>query len=173
MRLGAGAVEAYCQTRQSGIFQPKDDLPREQRRGAGRERNAHAHFAGVRDEFKQVRTLDRIATGEHENRHFHGRNLIDEVLALVGGQFHGMAQRLRSRPAMHASQVAGLRHFPNGEKRLLVEIDGLNLRIHDSIRTEPKPNRSDQSRMPTAEAEAPSEFNYSSALARNAGLSPR
>jgi hypothetical protein len=143
VRLGSGAVETHRKPRQARLFEPEDDFARQQRRGAGRERDTDAHLAGVRDEFKKVRPFDRVAARKHEDGHVHSRNLIDQVLTLVGGQLHRVAQRLRGRPAVHAGEVASLSHFPDGQKRPLVEIDGLNLRVHDSMKPAKCAKRSD------------------------------
>jgi hypothetical protein len=47
---------------------------------------------------------------------------------------------------MHAGQVAGLGYFPNGNERALVEIDGVDERVHASIKPESGVNCSDVSR---------------------------
>ena len=35
---------------------------------------------------------------------------------------------------MYTGEIASLRHLPDGNERLLVEIDRVDLRIHDLIR---------------------------------------
>ena len=79
---GAGAVHADGQPRQAGFLEPDDNLPRQQRRGARRERDAHAHRPGVADQLEQIGPLDGVAAGEHEDGHLHRRNLIDQVACL-------------------------------------------------------------------------------------------
>ncbi len=84
----------------------------------------------MRDQLEQVRPLDGIAAREHEDGRLHLRYLADQVLALRRGEFQRMAIRLSRCAAMHAGQIAGLSNLPNGDERALVEVDGVDSRIH-------------------------------------------
>ena len=75
------------------------------------------------DEIEQVRPLDGIASSEHKDRDLHRRDLVDQLLALIGAELHRTSIRLRRGAAVHACQIAGLRHLPDGDEWALVEID--------------------------------------------------
>ena len=79
------------------------------------------------DQLEQVRPFDGVASCEHENWNLQDRNLIDQVLAFVRAEFHWVAIRLGGGSTMHTRHVAGLRHFPNGNERALIEIDRIDL----------------------------------------------
>jgi hypothetical protein len=86
------------------------------------------------DQLEQIGPFDRIASREHKNWNLQGRDLINQALALSGAEFHGVAIRLGGGAAMHTRQVTGLRHFPDGNERAFVEIDRIDLRVHDPMR---------------------------------------
>ena len=86
------------------------------------------------DQLEQIGPFDRVASREHKNWNLQGRNLIDQVLALSGAEFHGVIVRLGGGAAMHTRQVTGLRHFPDGEEWEFVEFNRIDLRIHSPIR---------------------------------------
>jgi hypothetical protein len=73
----------------------------------------------------------RIAPGEHEDRHAHGGDLLDQILAFRRSQFHRMPVGLGRCAAMHAGQIAGLGHLPDGDERPLVEVDRVQSQVHD------------------------------------------
>ena len=56
-----------------------------------------------------------------------------------------MPLRLRGRPAVHACQIACLGHFPDSNKGTLVEIDGVDERVHVFISPGSARTRSDES----------------------------
>ena len=56
-----------------------------------------------------------------------------------------MPLRLRGRPAVHACQIACLGHFPDSNKGTLVEIDGVDERVHVFISLGSARTRSDES----------------------------
>jgi hypothetical protein len=86
------------------------------------------------DQLERIGPFDRVASREHKNWNLQGRNLIDQVLALSGAEFHGVIVRLGGGAAMHTRQVTGLRHFPDGEEWEFVEINRIDLRVHGLMR---------------------------------------
>ena len=88
----------------------------------------------ISNELKQVGPLDGVPAREPKDRHFPGGNQVNE-LAFRGAKLFRMAIRLRGGAAMHAGKIARLRDFPDRNERTLIEIDGLNLRVHASIRS--------------------------------------
>jgi hypothetical protein len=130
MRGGAGAVHADREAGEPGFFEAEHDLARKQGGGARRERDADADFPRMGDQFEQIRPFDGVTASENEDGNFEVGDLIDELLAFLGREFHGVALRLRGGAAMHAGQIAGLGDFPDGDERALVEIDGVNERVH-------------------------------------------
>jgi hypothetical protein len=86
------------------------------------------------DQLEQIGPFDRVASREHKNWNLQGRNLIDQVLALSGAEFHGVAIRLGGGAAMYTRQVTGLRNFPDGNERAFVEVDRIDLRVHGPMR---------------------------------------
>src|SRR6476469_3292862 len=115
------------------MLQPINNVPGQKRGGAGRKRNVNPGRARMLYEFEQVWPLDGIAAGEYEYGHLPGRNLVDELLSFGGAQLRGVALGLRGGPAMHTGEIARLGDFPNGNEGALIEIDGLDLRVHGTI----------------------------------------
>ena len=97
------------------------------------------------DELEQVGALDGIAAGEHEDRDLERFDLVDKLLAFVGAELHGVALGLRGGAAVHAGEVAGLCHFPDGDEGALVEVDGVDERVHDLMKPDSDGGRSDES----------------------------
>jgi hypothetical protein len=86
------------------------------------------------DQLEQIWPFDWVASREHKNWNLQGCNLIDQALALICAEFHWVAIGLRGGAAMHTRQIAGLRHFPDGNERAFVEINRIDLRVHDLMR---------------------------------------
>src|SRR5437868_8146337 len=97
------------------------------------------------DQLEQIGPLDRISAGKHEDRHLHVRNLVDKRLSFLGTQFPWITIRLCGGAAVHTGQIASLGHLPNCNEGALVEIDGVNLRVHKAIRLQTNLACSDQS----------------------------
>ena len=76
----------------------------------------------VADQVVEVGPLERIAAGEHHQRLAEGADLVEQAVALFGGQFLGLPLGLRGRAAMDAGEVAGLGGFPDHQQRGLVEV---------------------------------------------------
>ncbi len=134
MSLCACSVHADGESGQPSFLEPHDDLPGEEGCCARRERHTHSARTRVADQLKQIRPLDRIASRENEDRNLHRGNLVDQARALICAQFHRVAVGLRGSAAMHAGQIAGLGYFPDRDERPLVEIDRVELRVHESSR---------------------------------------
>jgi len=77
-----------------------------------------------------------------ENAGSRGRSL---PAALIGREFQRVTLRLRTGSAMHASQIACLRYFPNCDVGPLVKIDLDGVRFHALIETLRSCARSDLS----------------------------
>jgi len=135
---GSGAVEADREARQAGLLETEDNIAGEKRRSAGREGNVNTDGARVIDEFEEVGALDGVAAGEDEDGDLPGCDLVDERFAFIRRQLGWVALGLGRGAAMDAGEVACLGDFPYGDKRALVEINGLDLRVHktDQIRPE-------------------------------------
>jgi hypothetical protein len=56
------------------------------------------------------------------------------MFTLICAEFHGVSIRLGGSAAMHAGQVAGLSYFPDGDEWPFVEVDRVDLRVHELIR---------------------------------------
>ena len=134
MGLGARAIHTYRKPGQSSLLEPDNNLPRQQRRCARRQGYANSGRMSVADQLEQIGPLDGVASCEHENRDLQSFNLIDQVLALICAEFHWVAIRLCGGAAMHTCQIAGLRHFPDGDEWTLVKVDRIDLRVHGPIR---------------------------------------
>jgi hypothetical protein len=96
---------------------------RQQRGGAGRERDLDAFSSGVTDELKDIGALERVAAGKDEDGDVHVRNLIDKRFAFRVRQFIGVGNGLCGSAAVLAGQVTGLRDFPDGQKRGFVKVE--------------------------------------------------
>src|ERR1035437_9157122 len=134
MRLGARAIHAHRKACEASLFQAYDHLPGQQWSSARGEGYANAHCAGMTDQFKEIRPLQRIAPGEHKDRNLQVGNLVNQMLPFCSGEFHRMAVRLRGGAAMNPSQTAGLRHLPDSNEWAFVEIDRMDERIHDPMK---------------------------------------
>lgn len=97
------------------------------------------------NQFEEIRPLYRIAAGQNEDWNFQGRDLIDQMFALIGAQFQRIAIRLRRCAAVNASQIACLGHFPDGNEGPFVEIGCVDLRVHGLMRHFSRARCSDQS----------------------------
>jgi hypothetical protein len=78
---------------------------------------------------RSTQALEWIAPGDDENARAEVRDLIDEREAFLRRQLELAALRLRRRAAMHASQIARARVFPDHYERPFIEIDRL---VHSS-----------------------------------------
>lgn len=134
MGLRTCSIHADREPGQSSFLEARDNLSREQRRGAWRQRHSYAARTGMAGQLEQVRALDWIASRQHKDRNLHRRNLIDKRLAFVRTEFHGMTFRLGRSAAMDTGQIAGLSHLPDGDEWPLVEVDRVDLRVHESTR---------------------------------------
>src|SRR5581483_12011485 len=99
MNLSRGAVQADGQPRQATSLQVGDGMPGQQRSCARRERGPYASPCRVFHQFENVGALERVATGQHEDRNVHLRNLVDHAPCLVRAQFQRAAGWLGTRPA--------------------------------------------------------------------------
>jgi len=86
------------------------------------------------DELEKIRSLNWVAPCQHEDWNLQGRDLVDEMFALIRAQLHGVAVRLGGCAAVHTGQIAGLSHFPNGDEWPFVKVDRVDLRVHELIR---------------------------------------
>lgn len=86
------------------------------------------------DQFKKVRSLNWVAPSQHENWNLQRRDLFDQLFALIRTEFHGTPGRLGGSAAMYAGEVACLGHFPDGDEWPFVEVDRVDLRVHELIR---------------------------------------
>jgi hypothetical protein len=146
MRLCTGAIHTHGESRQTRALQPLHNIPREKRCCTGRKRSVNTCRSRMVDQLKQVRALDRVVPGENKYRHLPGRDLIDQRFSFGSAQLPGIALGLGGSTAMYAGKIARLGNFPDGDEGSLVEIDGLDLRIHKPIKAGRKTARSDESR---------------------------
>ena len=98
----------------------------------GRDVGAQADLDRVADQVEQVGPLERVAAGEHHQGLAERADLVQQAIALFGGQFAGAAFRLRRGAAMYAGQVAGLGGFPDHQHRGLVEVHGVSPLLDDN-----------------------------------------
>jgi len=87
------------------------------------------------NQFEEIRPLDRIAAGQHKDRDFERRDLVNQTLAFFGAQFQRIAVRLCGCAAVDAGEIACLGYFPDRNEWPFVEVDRVDLRIHESIRS--------------------------------------
>ena len=97
------------------------------------------------DQFKKIRPFNRVASRQHKDRNLQGRDLVDQMFALIRAQFHGAAVRLSGCAAVHTGEVACLGHFPDGDEWPFVEVGRVDLRVHESMRQPETGGCSDQS----------------------------
>jgi hypothetical protein len=74
------------------------------------------------NQVKDIGTFEGVASGEDEDGHLHGGDLIDQGFAFVRTELIGMGDGLGGGAAMLADQITRLRDFPDGQKRSFVEI---------------------------------------------------
>ena len=86
------------------------------------------------DQLEKIGPLNRVASCQHKDWNLQGRDLVDQMLTLVRAEFHGIAVRLGGCAAMHTGQIASLSHFPDGNEWPFVEVDRVDLRVHEPIR---------------------------------------
>jgi len=122
VNLRSGTVEGDAQPHQAGLLQLEHGFAREQRRGAGGDRDLHALAGGVTDQFVDVFALHRVAAGEDEDGHAHLGDLIDQLLALFMGQLVRVGNGLGRGATVLAGQVAGLGNLPDGQKGGFVKV---------------------------------------------------
>jgi hypothetical protein len=122
MNLRVRAIQRDSEPDQTGLLELENRLARQQRRGRGGERHLHAFIGGVADQFVHVGALERVASGEDENWHAHGRDLVDQRLPLGVGQLVGVGDGLGGGAAVLAGQVAGLGDLPDGEEGGFVKV---------------------------------------------------
>jgi hypothetical protein len=121
MRPGTRAIHAHRKACEASLFQAYDHLSGQQWSSARREGYTNAHSAGMTNQFKEIRPLQRIASGEHKDRNLQVGNLVNQMLPFCSGEFHRMAIWLRGSAAMNTSQIAGLRDFPDRDEWTFVE----------------------------------------------------
>src|SRR6266498_4449520 len=134
MRVRCGAVKTDRQPHQSALLEIEDGLPNEQRRYAGRLCRVHSVLRCILNDGKKVRALERISAGEHELRHVHLRNLVDEVERLGGREFQRMAVRARIHATVYALQIASLGRFPYHYRWTLIQMT--QLEAHGFVRAD-------------------------------------
>ncbi len=77
--------------------------------------------------------LDWISSRQHEERHLHCGDLVNQEPTFVSREFQRMSLGLRAASAMHIRQVRCLRHFPDRNVWPFVEVDFDVIRIHAPI----------------------------------------
>jgi hypothetical protein len=97
------------------------------------------------DQLKQIGAFDWVTPSQHKNGDPQSGNLIDQMFPLFRTEFHWIAIRLRRGSAMDAGEVARLSDFPNGDEWTFIEIDRVDLLVHESMRQPHFIERSDQS----------------------------
>ena len=86
------------------------------------------------DQFEKIGPLNRVASRQHKHWNLQGRDLVDQMFALIRAQFHGIAVRLGGCAAMYTGEIASLGHFPDGDEWPFVEVGRVDLRVHEPIR---------------------------------------
>ena len=87
VRGGVGAVQADGHAGDAGGLECVDGLGGQQRGGAGRHVGAQADPDAVAHQVEQVGPLQRIAAGEDHQRLAEAADLVQQAVALLGGQF--------------------------------------------------------------------------------------
>jgi hypothetical protein len=86
VRGGVGPVEADAQAAHARGARAGESVGRGQRRGRGRQRNLKPLADGVLDKLKNIRPLERIASGQDQRGPARKRSdLVDQSLRLFGG----------------------------------------------------------------------------------------
>ncbi len=86
------------------------------------------------DQLEKVRPFNWVASRQHENWNLQGGDLVDQLFAFIGAEFHGVPIGLRRSAAMDAGKVACLGHFPDGDEWPFVKVDRVDLGVHELIR---------------------------------------
>jgi hypothetical protein len=91
---GARSIHAYGEPGESGILELNNYIPRQQGRSAWRQRNSDARRTSVTDQLEQIRPLDRVPSCKHKHLDLQRCNLVNQILSLIGVEFHGVPIRL-------------------------------------------------------------------------------
>ena len=110
VHLGRRAVERDLHVDVVAGGQPARDVRRDLD-AVGRELHADVVFGRVVDEFPEVGTDGGFAAADVDVEDLHALELVDDRLALGGGQLARVAPSGRGQ-AVHAGQVAGVGEFP-------------------------------------------------------------
>ncbi|MPM30032.1 hypothetical protein SDC9_76574 [bioreactor metagenome] len=96
----------------------------ELRRHRRRQRHRQPGRRPVRDQLGQVRPLERVATGQHDQRAWRvpSGDVVQQRLALVGGELTRIGPGLGIGPAVPTHQLAGPGHLPDHDERLVPDV---------------------------------------------------
>src|SRR5579885_289487 len=119
---GRRAVETDGHARDSGGFKFVDRLSGQQRRCAGRHGGAEADMHAVAKRLEQVGALEWVAAGKEHERVIELADVVEQHSGFGRGQLTRIALRAGAGAAMQASQVAGLRGFPDDDEGVAMEV---------------------------------------------------
>jgi hypothetical protein len=77
----------------------------------------------VRDQLDEIEPLRRVAAREHTERRAHGGERREELLALRRRELSRIEVRRGAGAAVRAHQIAGLRGLPDGNQRVVIEVE--------------------------------------------------
>ncbi len=97
------------------------------------------------NEFKKVGPFNRVTSRQHKYRNVHGRDLVDQIFALIRGQFHGATVRLSGCATVHTGEITCLGHLPDCNEGTFIEVGRVDLRVHEPMRQPETGRCSDQS----------------------------
>ncbi len=112
-----------------------DDLLRDflgDQGSVGGQGDPQALIGGVPRQLEDVRTIERLAAGEHQDGVGEGGDLIDDVQALRGGQVVGRGKLGGGGAAMHATQITAFGDFPKNQARQRFTGAGARARVHEN-----------------------------------------
>jgi hypothetical protein len=119
-----GGVQADRDNAGTGLTGALDGCAGQERRAAGAERRGQAARAGVGDELEDVGPLERVPTGQDEQRPAEAADLVDQGEAFRRRQLVRVAQRHGLGAAVATGEIARPGDFPDDDERRLLEVPG-------------------------------------------------
>src|SRR5271157_1832239 len=84
------------------------------------QRHAQTFVRAVTRQLENIRTEERFATAQHQDRSGYGGNLIDDVARRFGGKVGGGTQFRSGGSAMDAAQIAPFSQLPENQAWLVL-----------------------------------------------------
>ena len=111
---GGGPVDGDGQALNTGVLEACGH-GRGQQRAVNRHDHAVAQIVAVSRQVEDVGPKQGLAAGQDHHYLPHGRQVVQELFPLCGGQFAGIRARPRRGPAMETGQVAAPGGLPGQE----------------------------------------------------------